>query len=152
MNSVTTLTAAELAAWRGMLHVNTTLIGELDAELQADFGVSLSAYDALITLADCEEGRLRMAELADRALLSRSGMTRLVDRLAKDGLVERERCDSDARGAYARLTDKGEALLARARPAHRESVRRRFHSRLEEDQLRQLAEVWERLVPDAAQT
>jgi DNA-binding MarR family transcriptional regulator len=149
---MTTLTSAELAAWRGMLRVGNALMRELDAELESGFGISLSSYDVLISVADSAEGRLRMAELADLTLLSRSGMTRLVDRLVKDGLLERERCDSDARGAFARLTPKGRELLERARPAHREDVRRRFHSKLDEDQLQQLAEIWEQLVPGASQT
>ena len=146
------LTAPELAAWRGFLRVHSALIKELDAELEAQHGLPLSSYEVLIALADAPDRRLRMAELADRALLSRSGMTRLVDRLQKQGMLERERCDLDARGAYAVLTEKGRRLLAEARPAHLAGVRERFLRHLGEGEMATLAGIWERLVPGAAQT
>ena len=146
------LAPAELGAWRGFLRVHSALIKELDADLESRFGLPLSSYEVLINLADAPEKRLRMAELADRTLLSRSGMTRLVDRLQKDGMLERERCECDARGAYARLTEKGAELLAEARPAHLAGVRERFLRHLSEDELQALAAVWEKLVPGAAQT
>ena len=146
------LSSAELAAWRGFLRVHSAIIKELDAELEARHGIPLSSYEVLIALADAEGQRLRMAELADHALLSRSGMTRLVDRLQKQGLLERERCDLDQRGAYAALTDKGRRLLADARPDHLAGVRERFLRHLDDQELVTLAGVWERLVPGAAQT
>jgi DNA-binding MarR family transcriptional regulator len=144
--------APELAAWRGFLRVHAALVKELDAELETRHGIPLSSYEVLIALADAPDQKLRMAELADWALLSRSGMTRLVDRLQKDGLLERTRCECDARGAYAQLTEKGRRLLAEARPAHRSEVRERFLRHLAEDELETLAGIWERLVPGAAQT
>ena len=146
------LSPAELAAWRGFLRVHSALIKELDAELESRHGLPLSSYEVLISLADAPGQKLRMAELADQALLSRSGMTRLVDRLQKQGLIERERCDLDARGSYAALTEKGRRLLGDARPAHLAGVRERFLRHLDEREMRMLAEVWERLVPGAAKT
>lgn len=146
------LAPAELGAWRGMLRVHAALIKQLDAELERSHGISLSSYEVLIALADAPDNRLRMAELADHALLSRSGMTRLVDRLQKDGLIERARCECDARGSFATLTDKGRRLLAEARPTHLAGVRRRFLGKLDPDELASLAEIWEKLHPGAAQT
>lgn len=146
------LEPAELAAWRGFLRVHSALIKELDAELESRHGIQLSSYEVLIALADAPQQQLRMAQLADRALLSRSGMTRLVDRLQKQGLIDRVRCDLDARGSYAALNDKGRRLLAEARPTHLAGVRERFLGQLEASELAALAEVWEKLLPGAAQT
>src|SRR3954463_3420344 len=98
------LSPAELGAWRGFLRVHSTLVKALDAELQEAHGLPLSSYEVLITLRTAPGRRLRMAELADRVILSRSGMTRLVDRLEREGLLERDKCDSDARGFFAVLT------------------------------------------------
>jgi DNA-binding MarR family transcriptional regulator len=91
-----------------------------------------------------------MAELADSVLLSRSGMTRLVDRLEKDGLLVRDPCTDDGRGCYAVLTDKGSELLATARPTHLDGVRERFLRHFSEDEMRLLAGMWERVLPGSA--
>ena len=146
------LDPADLAAWRGFLRVHSALIRELDTELETGHGLPLSSYEVLIALEAAPGQRLRMAELADRVLLSRSGMTRLVDRLQKQGLIDRERCEMDARGSFASLTGKGRTLLAQARPAHLAGVRERFLRHLSDEEKAALAEVWERLVPGAAQT
>jgi DNA-binding MarR family transcriptional regulator len=146
------LSSPELAAWRGFLRAHAALVKHLDAELDAAHGLPLSSYEVLITLAEAPEHKLRMADLADRTLLSRSGMTRLVDRLQREGLLERTRCECDARGAFAELTAKGLETLARVRPAHLAGVRERFVSKLSEDEMRMLSEIWERLQPGAAQT
>jgi DNA-binding MarR family transcriptional regulator len=145
----TELTPAELSAWRGMLRVHSTLVKALDAELQAEHGLPLSSYEVLITLRTAPGKRLRMAELADRAILSRSGMTRLVDRLEREGLLERYRCDSDARGFFAVLTPKGEELLATARRTHLDGVRERFVTHFAPEELATLARWWDRLTPGA---
>jgi DNA-binding MarR family transcriptional regulator len=105
------LTAAELAAWRGFLRVHSALAKQLDAQLEAEHDLPLSSYEVLITLRSAPGRRLRMAELADAVLLSRSGMTRLVDRLERDGLLVRDTCASDARGCFAVLTPAGDELL-----------------------------------------
>jgi DNA-binding MarR family transcriptional regulator len=88
---------------------------------------------------------MRMRDLADAVVLSRSGLTRLVDRLQREGLLEREQCASDARGAYAVLTDTGRDRLREAQPLHRDGVRRRFLSRFSTEELRILAEFWDRV-------
>jgi DNA-binding MarR family transcriptional regulator len=146
---MTDLSAAELAAWRGFLRVHSALAKQLDAELEAAHGLPLSSYEVLITLDASPERRLRMAELADRVLLSRSGMTRLVDRLQKGGLVRRDACGGDARGSYACLTQAGRELIAEVRPKHLAGVRERFLDHLADEDLARLADVWERLVPGA---
>jgi DNA-binding MarR family transcriptional regulator len=144
------LTPVELGAWRGLLRVHAALVRELDAELLAENGLPLSSYDVLIYLGAAPGKRLRMAELADSVLLSRSGVTRLVDRLEREGLIVRDACTSDGRGLYAVLTQKGEEVLARARPTHLAGVRERFLRHFSEDELRTLARFWERVHPGAA--
>ena len=139
------LSDRELAAWRGLLEAHSTLVAELDAELVRAHGLPLTSYEVLMYLGDAPGGKLRMGELADRLLLSRSGITRLVDRLAHQGLIERERCKDDGRGYYALLTDAGSRLLASARPDHLNGVRRHFIERLEPEQIDALGGVWSRL-------
>jgi DNA-binding MarR family transcriptional regulator len=143
------LTDAELGAWRGMLRVHAALAKALDAELEAAHGLPLSSYEVLVALHAAPGRRLRMAELAERMLLSRSGMTRLVDRLERDGLIARCSCPSDGRGMFATLTDAGAELVARARPVHLAGVRERFLRHFDEEELRQLCDWWERVAPGA---
>lgn len=145
----TELTEPELAAWRGFLRVHTALFKQLDAELEAAHRLPLSSYEVLIAVRAAPGGRLRMADLADRALLSRSGMTRLVDRLEHLGLLRRCSCSDDARGCYAVLTEDGAALLDRARPTHLDGVRARFLAHLDADDLERLAGIWGRMLPPA---
>ena len=146
------LDALQLGAWRGLLRVHAGLVRELDAELYAAHDLPLSSYDVLIYLQAAPDKRLRMAELADSVLLSRSGVTRLVDRLVREGLIVRDTCESDGRGSFAVLTEAGEELLARARPTHLDGVRKRFLRHFSEEELRTLADFWERVRPGAAQT
>lgn len=143
---VPTFTEPELDAWRGFLRTHATLVRELDEELTERHGLPLSSYDVLIQLADAPDGMLRMSHLADAVLLSRSGLTRLVSRLASQGLIERVECKNDARGAFAAITDRGRERLAEARATHRAGVRERFLDRLSEREQRQLAKAWGRLL------
>jgi DNA-binding MarR family transcriptional regulator len=144
------LASEELAAWRGLLRVHSALVKALDAELLAGHELPLTSYEVLINLQAAPGRRRRMAELADGVLLSRSGMTRLVDRLEREGLLERDPCTDDGRGTYAVLTDKGEALLQRARRTHLDGVRERFLRHFEADELRTLADLWNRVLPGSA--
>jgi len=144
------LSPTELAAWRGMLRAHAALVRALDAELEQAHNLPLTHYDVLIYLRAAPGRRLRMAELADSVLLSRSGVTRLVDRLERDGLLVRDTCVSDGRGCFAVLTDKGEELLARARPTHLAGVRERFLRHFSDAELETLAEAWNRVHPGAA--
>src|SRR4051812_29996118 len=144
------LSATELGAWRGMLRVHTALVKALDAELAEAHDLPLSSYEVLITLESAPNRKRRMAELADSVLLSRSGMTRLVDRLEREGLLVRDTCTDDGRGCYAVLTDKGADVLAAARPTHLEGVRERFLTHFSPEELQLFADAWERVLPGAA--
>ena len=117
---------AALGAWRVFLHAHARLTRRLDEELRAEHGISLAEYDALLQLASAPHRRLRMSVLADRVLLSRSGITRLVDRLVGDGMVERTACRTDARGAEAALTRAGLGRLRSASQTHLDGVQRYF--------------------------
>lgn len=147
------LSAAELAAWRGLLAVHSSMIARLDAELEREHGLPLSWYEVLLHLAEAPDGSLRMGELADRLFLSRSGLTRLIDRLVKAGLVEREACESDRRGYFARLTEMGRVRFMQARPTHLRGVREHFLSKLGRRDLEALGRAWEKVgsvPPDGA--
>src|SRR5919109_1514313 len=146
------LAPAELGAWRGVLRVHSAPVKRLHAQLLAAHELPLTSYEVLINLQAAPERRRRMAELADGVLLSRSGMTRLVDRLERDGLLERDACDDDGRGTFAVLTEKGEACLAEARRTHLDGVRDRFLRHFEADELRTLAELWDRVLPGAGES
>jgi DNA-binding MarR family transcriptional regulator len=139
------LNEEELAAWRGLLRAHSELVRTLDAELAREHDMPLSTYEVLLYLDDSDDGRMRMSELADSVLLSRSGLTRLVDRLERDGLLRRERCESDARGLFAEITDEGRRVFAAARATHLDGVRRIFLDRFTQDELRTLGALWRKL-------
>ena len=144
------LTSVEQQASRGFLRAYAALVRELDAELEAAHWLPRTCYDVLAALQDAPHQRMRMRDLADAVLLSRSGLTRLVDRLARDGLLERCSCPHDARGAFAVLTVEGERSLEAARPTHIAGVRRLFLDRFDAHELARLAEACERLAPEPA--
>ena len=139
------LSEAELAAWAGFLRTHTTLIRRLDDELTRSHGLPLSSYDVLVQVESAPDRRLRMSELADAVLLSRSGLTRLVARLVDQGLLERVDCEKDARGAYAALTEAGRRRLEEARETHLAGVRRAFLDRLSEGDMAALARAWTKI-------
>jgi DNA-binding MarR family transcriptional regulator len=140
------LTDHELAAWRGMLEVHAQVTRNLDAQMRAEHGLSVSAYEVLMFLADAPEHRLRMADIARRVLLSRSGCTRLVDRLVEQGYVTRCAADTDGRGLFAELTDAGVEKAAAARRTHREGVRTFFLDHLGARDEIALGDIWARLL------
>lgn len=137
----------ELRAWRGFLHVHATLLRRLDAELEAAHGLPVSSYEVLMNVADAEGERMRMHDIASRVLLSRSGLTRLVDRLEKLGYVRRESCRDDARGAFAVLTPEGRVAIDAARTTHLAGVRELFLRHFSEAEQEQLGAFWDRLLP-----
>src|SRR5215217_566797 len=141
------LTPLELGAWREFLRAHAVLTRELDEELRRAHGLPLSSYDVLVNLESAPDRQMRMSELADAVLLSRSGLTRLVERLERDGLLARADCPSDARGSLAVLTDAGMARLAEARKTHLRGVRERFLDHFGDDELERLGEHWRRLLP-----
>ncbi len=116
----------EQRVWRRFLTVHCCLLGQLDAELQTAHHLSLAEYEVLIHLSEAPARSMRMAELAQRLLLSPSGLTRRLDRLVREGVVERRSCPSDRRGSLAALTDAGQRRLETAAPTHVAGVRRYF--------------------------
>jgi DNA-binding MarR family transcriptional regulator len=137
----------EHRTWRAYLHKHAVVTRLLEADLIASSDLPLAEFDVLFQLALTDGQRLRMNELADRVLLSRAGVTRLVDRLVADGLVVRMKCASDARGAFAALTDQGRARLEAARPGHLAAVKRYFIGTFSRAELEMLAELMERSAP-----
>ena len=144
------LTVEELGAWRGLLRVHSALVKALDAELLAEHDLPLTSYEVLINLQAAPERRRRMDYLAEVVLLSRSRMKRLGERLELERLLERDACVDDGRGTFAVLTDKGEALLSEARRTHLDGVRERFLRHFSPAELEQLAGLWNRVLPGAA--
>ena len=142
------LEPVELRAWRGLLKVHASLVKRLDARLEAEHGMPLISYEVLVRLSDADDCKMRMHDIASSVLLSRSGLTRLVDRLERDGLVERVSCAHDARGAFAVLTDQGRARLAEARATHLAGVRELFLAHFSEAELEALGALWERVLPE----
>ena len=139
------LTEPELRAWRGLLRTHAFLVKRLDAELESAHGLPLTSYEVLLHLAKAEGCKMRMCDVAESVLLSRSGLTRLVDQLERDGYVERVSCADDARGAFARLTDAGRSKLQAASTTHLEGIRQHFLAHFEPSELAVLAEAWERV-------
>jgi DNA-binding MarR family transcriptional regulator len=140
----------ELRAWRGLLRVHASLSKALDNQLDREHGLPLTSYEVLLYLAEAEGEKMRMCDLASSVILSRSGLTRLVDRLERDGLLVRESCASDARGAFAKLTPAGHEKLTAARATHLAGVRTLFLAHLGAEELEVLGSVWDRVLPGAA--
>jgi DNA-binding MarR family transcriptional regulator len=135
-----------LEAWQALLRAHATLMRELDKQLQKETGLALADFDVLAQLA---VGELRMTDLADRALISRSGMTRRVARLADEGLVLRANTAADARGVVVSLTDAGVARLTETAPVHARGVFDLFVSRLGDQDLAVLESVLEKVTLDS---
>lgn len=142
------LTPLELQAWRGMLRAHAALVRVLDADLRASHGLSLTSYEALMLLGTSPRKRMRISELSSATLLSVSGMSRMVDRLVREGLVVRESCEDDGRGAEVALTASGRGRLRAARAGHLAGVRREFLSRFGDDELAAMAGFWSRVDPE----
>jgi len=138
------------AVWRQYLRGQATVARALEADLLLEQRLSLAAYEVLAQLAEAPERRLRMTELADAVLLSRSGVTRMVDRLERVGLVTRGRVAEDGRGIAATLTDRGLDQLHRATATHVAAIQRYFIDRLDEADLRDLWRISQRLATGPA--
>jgi DNA-binding MarR family transcriptional regulator len=141
------LSLGEMRAWRALLRAHSCLAKKLDAELDGAHGLPMTSYEVLHHLEEASGERMRMCDLAEQAQLSRSGLTRMVDRLERDGLLERCSCQHDARGSYACLTAAGRTRLQEARGTHLAVVRQHFFSRFSEQELTVLADMWERIAP-----
>lgn len=143
-----TLSPAQRAAWVGFLRSHDAITGTLDRDLERGHGLSLRSYDVLVQLSLAGDRGRRMSELADAVLLSRSGLTRLVERLERAGLVQRRAGDPDSRQTFAVVTEAGLDMLADATETHLRGVAERFLDRLTEDQLALFADAGRRLLED----
>jgi DNA-binding MarR family transcriptional regulator len=123
-----------LAAWRAFLEAHARVTELLGRELREQEDLPLAWYDVLVQLSEAPERRCRMQELADAVLLSKSGLTRLIDRMEQQGLVRRAECPTDRRGTLAELTDAGFARLAATAPTHLDGVRRHFTDLLDDEE------------------
>ena len=141
------LSDAEFRAWHGSLLFTNVTTRALDEALNEAHGISVKEFDVLITLFNAPDGQLRMAELAERVVLSPSGVTHLVTRLERDGLVQRVVDESDRRSFFAALTPAGRQRLRDARPTHNEVVREHLTRRLTPNQLNALGALWEKILP-----
>jgi DNA-binding MarR family transcriptional regulator len=139
------LDGAALDAWRSYLQSHASIVRMLDAELVAEHGMTTRDYEALLYLAQAPERKLPMSALAERTMLTRSGITRLIDGLVEGGLIERVACASDARVSYAQLTDDGYEQLRRAGCAHVRSINRLFLEHFSPEEVEQLAGLLSRL-------
>ena len=139
---------AEFAVWRGMLRTYEWVTRELDRRLRAEHGLTFDAYGVLITLVTAPDG-LTIGELGQRRNLTPSGISRAVDRVAAEGLVERRRNPADQRSLLVLLTPEGLERLRAAQVTHHATVRERLLGRLDAGQLQQLAALWEAAVPGA---
>ena len=142
--------ATELAAWRGMLQMHAQITQALDAQMRTEHGLSVSSYEVLMFVAAAPERRLRMAGIASQVLLSRSGLTRLVDRLVQLGYVTRCAAENDGRGAYAELTDAGLEKFQAAQRTHREGVREFYLDHLSTTDTVVLGDIFTRLAASRA--
>jgi len=140
-----TLKGAALGAWRSYLQSHASILRELDSELVAEHGITTRDYEALLYLAQAPDRRLPMSSLAERTMLTRSGVTRLIDGLVQAAWIERVSCKEDARVSYAMLTNAGYEKLRDAGRGHIASVRRLFLEHFSTAEIDQLAALLGRL-------
>jgi DNA-binding MarR family transcriptional regulator len=138
-------TSKQIAAWRAFLIAHARVTATLERELMAERGMPLAWYDVLVQLSEAEGAKLRMHDLARLIVLSRAGLTRLVDRMAAARLVERAPCADDRRGVFVAMTPAGRAALDAASPVHLRGVQEHFTRRLSAAQLASLRESLERV-------
>lgn len=137
--------ASALDAWVRLLRGHSSAIRAINAQLVADHGLTINDYEALLYLAQAEDGRMRRVDLAERLILTASGVTRLLDGLEQEGLVDRAACASDRRVTYAVLTEAGRAKLEEAAESHVADIRAFFEARFSTEELDQLAALLGRL-------
>ena len=134
-----------MRAWRAFLEAHAAVIDVLEAELERHQGLPLTWYDVLVQLSEAPRGKRRMQDLARSVLLSKSGLTRLIDRMERAGFVRRERCADDARGVIAALTPAGRARLRAAAPVHLRGVEQHFAAQLADGEAQVVAKAMERV-------
>lgn len=140
-----TLEGVALGAWRSYLQSHAAIVRELDASLIAEHGMTTRDYEVLLYLAQADNRKLPMSALSERTMLTRSGITRLVDGLVASGMIERVSCDHDARISYARITDTGYEKLRDAGCTHVASIERLFLAHFTPAEVQQLSELLSRL-------
>jgi DNA-binding MarR family transcriptional regulator len=144
-SATTPKTSAAIDAFVRLVRANAAVTRQLSAQLNADHGLNLSAYEALLRLARAPDSRLRRVDLANGLLLTAGGVTRLLDGLERDGFVAREECSSDRRVSYAVLTETGRAKLRKASKSHIRQIRDLLGGPYDEDELEQLVALLDRL-------
>ncbi|HEY8756483.1 MAG TPA: MarR family winged helix-turn-helix transcriptional regulator [Candidatus Dormibacteraeota bacterium] len=137
--------ACRMAAWMALLDAHSRLTGRLEAELERSHGLSLAEYEVLYRLSASPGHRLRLNQLTSHARMTKSGVTRLVERLQRDGLLGTERCPSDRRGAYAVLTPEGQTAFRRAAALHLRGVQDHFGRHLDDSEAASLRDTLERV-------
>lgn len=134
-----------LAAWRAFLNAHAALIDRIEREMAAAGVLPLGSYDVLVALLEAPDHRLRLHELASHIVLSRSTLTRVLDRLEREGLLVRERAPTDRRGTYAVLTDRGRKALSQAWPVYARGIQAHFAAHLTDPEVRVLTKALERV-------
>lgn len=137
---------AKLEAWRVFLTAHARIVEVLERELREREGLPLAWYDVLVQLSEADGHRLRMQELAERVLLSKSGLTRLIDRMEREGYVVRSPCSDDRRGTWATMTDTGFERIRRTAPTHLGGVREHFADVIDDVEAAHLATALQRIV------
>lgn len=141
------VTAAQ--AWERTLRAVSGLLAEFDREMQDDTGITVTWYDVLLNLRHAPDMRLRMQTLSDSLVLTRSGATRLIDRIEKAGLVRREAAAEDRRGYYAILTEQGQQVLAKTQKNHTAGIAKHFGKHLNADERQTLHGIMSKLLPES---
>lgn len=144
------ITSQQLSAWRTFLTAHARIVAKLEQELDVEHRLQLTWYEVLLLLREAPRGRLRMHELAESRLLSRSAATRLVDRMEAASLVERETSAHDRRGTFVSLTPEGLAALRRTAPVHLRGIEEHFVRHLSDEETEVVAEVMGRLAANLA--
>jgi DNA-binding MarR family transcriptional regulator len=139
------LSPQQLNAWRSFLRAHARVVARLEEELDQEHHLQITWYEVLLLLREAPEGRLRMHELAESRLLSRSAATRLIDRMEDAGLVERAISSDDRRGTFVALTPDGLAALRRTAPAHLRGIEEHFARQLSDEETEVVAETMTRI-------
>jgi DNA-binding MarR family transcriptional regulator len=146
------LTEEEQRAWRGLLRMTAQLNARANRQLQEEYGISLPDYEVLVALSEAPEGRLRVFEVADALAWEQSRVSHQLARMQRRGLIARQDCATDARGAFAVLTAAGRAAIEQAAPAHVELVRQLVFDELSRGQVSALTEITTRVLDRLAAT
>lgn len=146
------LTEEEQRAWRGLLQMTSQLNARANRLLLQEYGISLADYEVLVALSEAPDGQLRVFEVADALAWEQSRVSHQLARMQRRGLITREGCATDARGAFAVLTTAGRAAIVRAAPAHVEQVRQLVFDELSHEQVSALTEITTRVLDRLAET